>query len=287
LRDLLVGRDAANVEQLHTQMCRHTAFYGRKGLVVMAISGVDLALWDLRGKAANLPVAKLLNPEVDLECELPTYSSVFDDSDAEAAIQAGHRAIKLHVGSFGDQPDPAEVAAQVQRTRERLGPDASVMIDAFARWDVDTSLRVADAIEQYDVDWFEEPIQPDDLGGYAILSQQSPIPIAGGEHEYLADGFKTLVDRRLHAILQPDINWCGGLTTLVEIYRMAQAAGIRVCPHRGSEPYALAAIAALDNDPLAESGRAWFNCLGGFPAIREGMIRVSSEPGFGVTILPP
>lgn len=284
LRDLLVGQDPTGVELLHAEMCRHTSFYGRKGLVVMAISGVDLALWDLRGKAARQPVAKLLNPEVDLERELPTYSTVFDDADAESAYRAGHRAVKLHVERFGSQPDPKAIAELVRETRQRLGPDASVMIDAFARWNVETSLRVAEAIAPYNVTWLEEPLPPEDLDGYAILAKQSPVPIAGGEHEYLADGFQTLIARRLHAVLQPDVNWCGGLTTLVAIYRMAQAAGIRVVPHRGCEPYALAAIAALDCDPLAESGRQWFTCLAGFPAIRDGRIRVSQACGFGVTI---
>ncbi|HRX80885.1 MAG TPA: mandelate racemase/muconate lactonizing enzyme family protein [Pirellulaceae bacterium] len=282
LRDLLLGRDATDVEQLHAEICHHTSFYGRKGLVVMAISGVDLALWDLRGKTANLPVARLLNPNVDLQRELPTYSTVFDDTDAETAFKSGHQAIKLHVERFGNRPDPAVIADLVQRTRDRLGPDASVMIDAFARWDIDTSLRIADAIAPHDVAWLEEPIQPDDLDGYAVLAEKSPVPIAGGEHEYLADGFKTLIDRRLHAVLQPDISWCGGLTTLIDIYKMAQAANIRVVPHRGCEPYGLAAIAALDRNPLAESGRKWFNCLGGFPAICDGRISLSNEPGFGV-----
>lgn len=282
LRDLLVGRDVSELEELHADMCRHTAFYGRKGVVVMAISGVDLALWDLRGKATNTPVARLLNPHVDLSRELPTYATVFDDVDAELAFAAGHQAIKLHVERFGNRPDANEIAQLVKRTRERLGPDANIMIDAFARWDIDTSLRVANAIAPHNVDWLEEPIQPDDLEGYAILSKKSPIPIAGGEHEYLSAGFQTLIDRRLHAILQPDINWCGGLTTLIDIYQMAQAAGIRVVPHRGCEPYALAAIAALDNTPLAESGRKWFNCLAGFPAIVNGTIRVPKRSGFGI-----
>ena len=284
LRELLIGRDPAEVESLHAEMCRHTAFYGRKGLVVMAISGVDLALWDLRGKAADQPIARLLNPQVDLQRALPTYATVFDDADAESALNAGYQAIKLHVERFGNRPDPADIATLVKQTRERLGPEADVMIDAFARWDIDTSLRVADAIEPYDVAWLEEPIQPDDLDGYATLAEKSPVPIAGGEHEYLADGFKTLVDRRLHAVLQPDINWCGGLTTLIDIYRMAQAADIRVVPHRGCEPYALAAIAALDPEPLAESGRKWFNCLTGFSQIFDGRVQLSDQPGFGVSL---
>ncbi|MBP89868.1 MAG: hypothetical protein CMJ64_24705 [Planctomycetaceae bacterium] len=285
LRDLLLGREIDDVRDLHREMCEHTAFYGRKGLAVMAISGVDLALWDLAGKEAGVNVAILLDSDIDLTQTLPTYSTVFDDEDAEAAINAGHQAIKLHVERFGDRPETREIAELVRRTRERLGSAAAtIMIDAFAQWDVATSLRVAQAVAPFDVAWLEEPVQPDDLAAYAELSAKSLVPIAGGEHEYLAEGFRELIDRRLHAVLQPDINWCGGLTTLIEIYRMANDAGIRVCPHRGCEPYALPAIAALDPNPLAESSRKWFRCLADAPQIIDGRIQLSSRPGFGVTL---
>src|SRR5438067_2437989 len=105
LRDLLLGRDASAVEELHRAMSEHTQFYGRKGLVVMATSGVDLALWDLRGKAAGLPVAKLLNPKVDLAAAMPTYGTVFTEREIDAALGAGHAALKLHVENFGREPD--------------------------------------------------------------------------------------------------------------------------------------------------------------------------------------
>src|SRR5437762_5359823 len=103
LRDLLIGRDASAVEELHHDMNEHTQFYGRKGLVVMATSGVDLALWDLRGKAAGLPVAKLLNPKLDLMAAIPTYGTVFSEREIDAALTAGHDALKLHVESYGRQ----------------------------------------------------------------------------------------------------------------------------------------------------------------------------------------
>ncbi len=284
LREVLIGRDAANVEKLHRDMCEQTVFYGRSGLVVMAISGVDLALWDLRGKAANQPVARLLNPQVDLHRSIPTYVTVFDDAATREAMSHGHTAVKLHVERFGDRPKPATIADLVETVRQRLGPHAMLMIDAFARWDVDTTLAVAEAVAPYDVAWLEEPIPPDQLDDYQRLAAQSAVPIAGGEHEYLAAGFQHLVDRRLHAVLQPDINWCGGMTTLVEVYKMAQQAGLRVCPHRGCEPYALHAVAALDKQPLAESPRTWFNCLTGAPAINQGTIRANDTAGFGVSL---
>jgi len=282
--DLLLGQDPSDVESLHREMCRHTAFYGRSGLVVMALSGVDLALWDLRGKQCGQSIAKLLESEFDCQRPLPTYLTVFDDAAAEAAFQAGHRAIKLHVERFGDRPDPSSIARLVADTRLRLGEEAEIMLDAFARWNVETSLRVAERIAPYNVAWLEEPLLPNDFAGYARLAEESPLPIAGGEHEYLIDGFQRLIDDRLHVVLQPDVNWCGGLTTLIEIYRQARQAGLRVCPHRGSEPYALPAIAALDPQPLAESPRQWFTCLSDAPVITSGIIHASTLPGFGVSV---
>jgi len=283
LRDLLLGQDPTDVESWHAQMCRHTAFYGQKGLVVMAISGVDLALWDLRGKLLGQPVARVLNKTVDLAQRLPTYRTVFDDVETEAALDAGHAAVKLHVERFGDRPDPTAIADLVARARGKLGPDRSLMIDAFGRWDVPSTLAVAEAIEPHQVDWLEEPIPSDDLAGYEAL-KQSPVPIAGGEHEYLIGGFETLANGKLHAVLQPDINWCGGMTTLVQIYELAKTTGLRVCPHRGSETYALHAIAALDPQPLAESPRDWFNVLEGSPSIQNGTIQLGAAPGFGIKI---
>lgn len=284
LKDLLLGKDAAQVEQLYREMYRHTLFYGRKGLVIMATSGVDLALWDLRGKQAGQPVARLLNPQVDLAAKIPTYTTVFADKDTAAAIAEGHRAIKLHLERFGEKPDTAKIVEFVRGVREQVGPEKELMVDAYGCWDINTTLRVADAIQPYKMTFLEEPLPPDDLDGYAALVKKCPIPIAGGEHEYTEKGFKELIDRRLHAVLQPDINWCGGLTTVVEVYRMAKAAGIQVCLHRGCEPYGLHALAALDDRPLAESPRTWFKCLKGAPEMKQGTIQLSDAPGFGVSV---
>jgi L-rhamnonate dehydratase len=284
LRDMLIGRDASAVEELHQDMNRHTQFYGRKGLVVMATSGVDLALWDLRGKMDGLPVAKLLNPNVNLAAAIPTYATVFNERDIETAISGGHAGLKLHVESFGKEPDVKRLADFVGGVRQKLGREKMLMIDAFAMWDIATTCKIADAISQYNIAFIEEPLQPDDLDGYATLVQQLAIPIAGGEHEYLTRGFRELIDRKLHAVLQPDINWCGGMTTVYDVYRFALDAKIRVIPHRGCEPFALHAISALDPQPLAETPRGWFNCLQGAPQIKDGVIRLNDAPGFGVSV---
>ncbi len=274
LRDALLGRDPGPVESLWEEMYRLTLPYGQKGLAIMALSGVDLALWDLRGKAEQEPVARLLGGCTGEP--LPTYVTVWGELPDDFELQ--HRGCKLHV------KDAADVPGLVERARNAIGPERDLMIDAWMRWDLPTTLEVARQLEPLGVGWIEEPLPADDLAGYAELAEASPIPIAGGEHEFTAAGFSPLIEERLHQVLQPDVCWCGGLTELVKIYHAAQDAGLRVCPHRGAEIWSLHAIAALDQQPLAESGRPWMNWVGGQPAIEDGVIRLTDAPGLGVVI---
>jgi L-rhamnonate dehydratase len=144
------------------------------------------------------------------------------------------------------------------------------------KWTVPLTLDVARRIERHNVGWIEEPLSPDDLAGYEMLARDCPVPIAGGEHEFTAAAFRELIQRRLHHVLQPDVCWCGGMTELVTIYRLAQEHGLRVCPHRGGEPWGLHAIAALDNQPLAESARPWLTWM------KPTGADILTQPGFGV-----
>ncbi len=280
LRDVLLGADPLQVEALWQRMYRALLPLGRRGLSIMALSGADLALWDLRGKAAGKPVAELLGGCVSRA--VPAYITLADD--AEAALAQGFRAFKLHCGLGTVVDDPRQLADRVRRARQAVGPDAMLMIDAFMTWDVPSTLRWAEELADCRLAWIEEPLSPDDLDGYAQLVQRCLTPIAGGEHEYTIWGFRPLIDRRLHHVLQPDVCWCGGLTQLIEIYRQAQAQGLRVCPHRGAEPWALHAIVALDPQPLAESPRPWLHWVGNQPAIRDGLVQLTDQPGFGVEI---
>ncbi len=281
LADMLLGADAGDVETLWERMYRATLPYGRKGLAIMAISGVDLALWDLRGKAVGKPVAEVLGGRVGQA--IPTYSTLLF-SDLDAALARGHQAFKIHLNSFESVQRPDDLVEHVAGVRQTIGRRRELMFDAFMRWDVETTLRMAEKLAPYDLAWLEEPLPPDELAGYAELCRRSPIPIAGGEHEYTARAFGDLIDNRQHQILQPDVCWCGGLTELVKIYALAKAAGVRVCPHRGSEPWSLHAIAALDPRPLAESGRPWMTWVGGQPEISDGVVRLSDRSGLGVEI---
>lgn len=278
LRDLLVGKDVEPVEEHWQAMYQATLPFGRKGVAIMAISGVDLALWDLRGKMAHRSIAHLLGGPTHRQ--VPTYTTVWDD--IPDALIGRHSAFKIHMGAATGDLD--SLVAMVKRARARVGPDTALMVDAWMKWDVGFTLRFAERIVSCRLDWIEEPLPPDNLPGYAELVRQSPIPIAGGEHEFTAAAFAELIQRRLHHVVQPDVCWCGGMTELVKIYRMARDHGVRVCPHRGGEIWALHALAALDPAPLAESGRPWVTWVGGQPPILAGHIEVPTGPGFGVVV---
>jgi L-rhamnonate dehydratase len=280
LRDLLLDKDPAPIDRLWDAMYQATLPFGRKGIAIMAISGVDLALWDLKGKAARRSVAELLGGVVHRS--IPVYLTVWDEVSPE---QAGrYPAFKLHLE---DRATPGRVAAVVEavaRARAAVGPDRLLMIDAWMKWDLETTLAVARGLVPYRVEWIEEPLPADDWRGYAELARHSPIPIAGGEHEYTAAAFAELIERRVHQVLQPDVCWCGGLTELIKVYDLARRAGLRVCPHRGAELWSLPVLAALDPQPLAEIGRPWMSWVGGQPPVRDGFIEPGDEPGFGVVI---
>jgi L-rhamnonate dehydratase len=279
LRDLLLGRNPEPVEELWDLLYQETLAFGRKGLAIMALSGVDLALWDLRGKAARQPVAALLGKV--RTTPIPVYHTVWDRVPPDEAHR--FRAYKLHVGRAGELTVEA-LAQTVADARRAIGPGVPLMLDAWMRWTVPFTRAAAHALEPLGIDWIEEPLSPDDLDGYRALVRDCPVPIAGGEHEFTAIGFEPLIAERLHHVLQPDVCWCGGMTELVKIYRRARAAGLRVCPHRGSELWGLHALAALDPDPLAETGRPWMSWVRGQPTIVDGAITLPDEPGFGAGI---
>ncbi len=280
LRDLLLGQNPEPVENLWHDMYAATLAFGRKGLAVMAISGVDLALWDLRGKAARKTIAELLGGARHMV--MPTYTTVWDDIPDE--LLGRHAAFKIHLDEPADRDDPAPFFDVVERARRRVGAQTDLMIDAWMKWDLPFTIRLAERLAPLRIDWIEEPISPDDWAGYAELVRRSPIPIAGGEHEFTAAAFREIMERRLHHVVQPDVCWCGGMTELVKIYALAQKQRVRVCPHRGAEIWGLHALAALDPQPLAESGRPWMTWVGGQPAIEDGKIALPEGWGFGARI---
>ena len=285
IRDILVGQEPNDVESLWEEMYGRTLPYGQKGLAIMAISGADLALWDLRAKVAQQPLARLLSK--DVQETVPVYRTGRPVEEWLKNGTEGYSMLKLFLGlgpgeRVISKASIDRIVTEVRAVRSALGPDVKIMGDAFMGLDVENTLRLADELSDVGLVWIEEPLLPDDIEGYARLRDECPIPIAGGEHEYTAKAFDLIMKEQLLSVVQPDVCWCGGMTELLKIYRAGATYGIDVCPHRGSEIWSLHAICAVDQKPLAESGRPWMTWVGGQPPIVGGEISLGEEIGFGV-----
>ena len=284
LRDLLIGANPLNIEMLWDQMHGSTAFYGRRGLGVMAISGIDLALWDIAGKIAGVPVFNLpagpRNPD-------PVY---FTSSNVELGLKLGCRAFKLPVDGVpqGRQAMKA-IVDQVAWARTRVGPDADLMIDCLARFDVAFTLELAERLAEFRVRWIEEPLHPDDTEGYEVLcAKVKGTLVASGEHEYTRFGFADLLRHKAVQVAQPDISWSGGFTELRRIAVLAERAGVPLVPHRGGSRFGIHFVPATSQCQLAESfgigetGNELMEAL--TPRFENGYAYPPEGPGFGLAI---
>ena len=290
LTKLLLNEDPFNVERIWDILWRSTMYYGRKGAVIHAISGVDLAVWDIIGKAVGLPVYKLLGGET--KSRIPAYCT---GNDIEQHVEFGYKRLKLampHGPADGREGQQKNVEL-VKRTRELLGPGGDIMLDCWMAWTERYTLEMAELLEPYRVYWMEEVLQPHDYEGFGRLRQQiTSTRIAGGEHEYTRYGFRQLLAHNAAEIWQPDIHWCGGLTELRRIAALAAAYDIPVIPHGGGSRDCVHFIMATTNSPWAE---LFMPAPGGPPEgyqryeednhITRGpegiYVRPSEQPGFG------
>jgi L-rhamnonate dehydratase len=239
----LIGEDPRFNERLWDIMYR-SAVHGRKGEAMFAISVIDCALWDIRGKWANAPVYVLLGGAT--RKEVKAYASALGFSieperaaaQAKAFVEAGYTATKWFVrngpadGKEGIRKNVALIAA----LREAVGPDVDIMIDAWMSWDVPYTVKMSQLLAEYNPRWIEEPVLPDKMDSYAQARAQSLVPIVGGEHEYTRWGIKQLLDAEAVDLLQPDIYWAGGITEMQKILAIASAYDIPVIPHGHSTP---------------------------------------------------
>ncbi|MSV29862.1 MAG: mandelate racemase/muconate lactonizing enzyme family protein [Bryobacterales bacterium] len=294
LANLLVGRDPLEVEDLWRYMYHQTNRYGRRGAAIHAISGADIALWDLRGKALGKPVHELLGGAH--RTSVRAYASyLFGDTPAATgalareAVDLGLTAVKFGWGPFGKTLSTD--MAHVEAARRAVGEGRDVMVDAGCSLTVASALERARLMAPLGIGWLEEPLSQDDLKGYAELCRQSPVPIAAGEGETTRWGFEDLIERGLH-VIQPDVAICGGLTVAREASAMASAAGRRAVPHCFSTGVNLAAslhwMASCADGDLVEY------CLRPSPLMRElvrnlpplvdGRVAVPQAPGLGIEL---
>jgi L-rhamnonate dehydratase len=224
------GQDPRNVELIWDQMWRATLPYGRKGLAVQAISAVDLAIWDCLGKLRGEPVYALLGGAT--KDKLPVYATT---SRPDIAHQWGFQGAKIpcRYGPADGEEGLRKNIAVMAEAREQVGPGFPLRLDCYMALTVPYAIKLAKALAQYDLEWIEECLPPDDYDGYAELKRALTgiCLVTTGEHEYTRYGFRELIARKCADILQPDINWVGGLTEARRIVAMASAYDLPVIPH--------------------------------------------------------
>jgi len=231
LTKLLLGKDPFDIERNWDLCWRSTMSYGRMGVTMNAISGVDLALWDIVGKALGEPVYKLIGGKV--KDRVPAYCT---GNDIEQHVEFGYKRLKLAIphGPASGIEGMRENVRLVERARKALGPDGDIMLDCWMAWTERYTIEMAQMLEPYRVYWMEEVLQPHDYAGFGRLNAAiKSTRIVTGEHEYGRYGFRYLLEANGASIWQPDLQWCGGLTELIKIGAMAAAYDIPVIPHGG------------------------------------------------------
>ena len=249
LRPLLVGERADEPARVSEKLRQHTFWQGRGGAVEHAISGIDIALWDLFGKVTNQPVARLLGG-IYRDKIKPYGSLLFDEPDRlreklTHAIQRGFRAIKLGWRPFG-RHDAKMDELLVRTAREVIGAGVDLMVDAggsdaFWPHGYKWAIRTAHMLKDYDVTWFEEALPPDDLAGFIELRRHSPVPITTGEVLTRRQSFWPYIQQHAIDVIQPDCTKCGGLTEAWRIGWMAYEHNIQMVPHGWNTAIGLAA----------------------------------------------
>jgi L-alanine-DL-glutamate epimerase-like enolase superfamily enzyme len=227
LAPMLVGQDPTRIEHLVNLMQRGVMIWGRRGLAMFALSGVELALWDLLGKARGVPVHVLIGglcqPRIPAYASLPRYATASDVGRAATLMaERGYRAIKLH------QTDIESVAV----ARDDVGDTVDLMLDTNCPWSVEEAIRIGRALERYGLRWLEEPVwPPDDYAGLARVRRAIDIPIAAGENDATMFGMKALMDAGAADIVQPSVTKVGGISEMQRIAVLAAAAGVTMIPH--------------------------------------------------------
>jgi D-galactarolactone cycloisomerase len=301
----LIGENPLRSEYLWQTIYARLRDHGQKGIVIEGLSGIDIALWDIKGKYFEAPIHQLLGGAVREEVQAYAtglYRLKSGDplkylpEEAAGYVAEGFKAVKLKVG-FGIEDD----AAATRAVREAIGPNIALMVDANHAYDRTASIRLGRMIEQYNITWFEEPVPPEDAAGYRAVKSALSIPIAGGECEFTRFGFRDLLASHALDIVQPDTCAAGGLTECKKIADMSEAFGIRYNPHVWGTGIAIAAalqlLAVLPShtppslapiSPMLEFDRTEHPIRSAILAEPiehvDGIVRISDGPGLGIEI---
>ena len=311
IKDFLVGKDPTRIEEIWARTFRLFTYTGTRGATTAAMSGIDIALWDIFGKSLNLPIYKLLGgavresiplythpPEPGLDIELARR-------DAKEIVASGHTAFKmdpmmhsLHGGNIGflDGEISAEGAERAEQitaeVRDAVGPNIEILIDAHGRFNVPTAIDLANRLEPYGIHWFEEPVPVESYHALQQVRDSTNVRISVGERLHTRFEFVPIFENNLADYIMPDVTWTGGISELKKISTMAEAYYIPVSPHDASGPINIMAgahvSATIPNFYKLETMRyelSGYNPLIDIPLdIRKGHLYLSEKPGLGINL---
>jgi D-galactarolactone cycloisomerase len=300
----LIGQDALATERIWQSIYNSFRDQGQKGLIVSGLSGVDIALWDLKGKHYGAPVHRLMGGPLRREVRAyatGTYRLRNGDPldyvvrEVQDYIKEGFPAVKLKIGF-----DVKEDVRLIEAVRETVGPKIGVMLDANHGFDVIEAVDLGRRVARLDIGWFEEPVVNEELSSYEEVRRGQPIPVAGGECEYARWGFRDVLTRRAMDILQPDTCAAGGLSECKKIADMGTAFGVRYVPHVWGTGIGLSAalqlLAVLPHtpprhtpiEPMLEFDRSehpFRQAVLKAPLEHErGIVRIPDAPGLGIEV---
>jgi L-alanine-DL-glutamate epimerase-like enolase superfamily enzyme len=300
LEPLYRGENALEPERLSEKLHQNTFWLGRGGAVTHTIGGIDIALWDLLGKAAGQPVGRLLGGRY--RDRVRPYASLLMQEPAPLAErlaglkQQGFGAFKIGWGPFGRRSNALD-EAMVRAARDAIGPESLLMVDAggsdaFWKQGFKWALRTAGMLAAFDVAWFEEPLRPDAMHDYVLLRRRSPVPIAGGEVFTRRQSFQPWLEAGAFDVVQPDVTKVGGISEERRIGWMAQEHGVRFIPHGWNTAVGLAAdlqlASAFPDTDLVEylAGSPYVDeiAAGGWRLDAGGMLPISDKPGLGLEL---
>jgi D-galactarolactone cycloisomerase len=304
-RPRVIGRDPFDVEVVWEDLYNRIKDYGATGFAITALSGIDIALWDIIGRATGKPIHKLIGGAHRTEVQAYATGLYFIDMDrlVEEAVEEaveyagqGFRAIKMKIG-LGD---PKLDLRRVEAVRKAIGPDVQLAVDANHCFTVPQAIRLGRMMEPLDLMWFEEPISPEDHDGYVEVTRALDMAVAGGENDFTRWGFRDIIARKAMDIVQPDVCAAGGLSECRKIAALASAHGVECVPHAWGSAIGLAAtlqwLAALPDTPPAfrpispmlefeQTPNPLRDLLATVPIIQqEGIVAVPEGPGLGIEI---
>ena len=300
LARLAVGLPADATEQIVEQLYRASIVYGRKGAALLAISAIDIAIWDALGKAAGKPVYQLLGGPHGRPVRAYASKVQPDDDLAEVRrmardyVQRGYTAIKTNwpYGPAGGRAGMMANLRHMEAIRDEIGDEVELMTDVYMGWDRAYALEMLRAAAPFGLRWIEEPLIPDDVAGHAMLREQGLVQIATGEHEFTRYGFQQLLDARAADVLQPDVHRVGGITELRRICQMASGACVEVIPHVYSAATLHVVLSQpncgwiehLTNPSYWGTGQRLSPLFLGEPEVMGGVPDLPTAPGIGLRI---